>query len=359
MISPTKSITWMTSKTLSIVCGCIALGVILWILGPILWPFLLGALIAYILHPGVEWLVRHKVPRGLSVCLMMLLMLFSTFGILFLEYAIFQKEAPRIQEQITQFLSHSHETLFPLLAQMGFKVGTAKAWASEQFANHSSLILSTLWKSVRASGGLAITCIGIIFMLPLVIYSLLYDWHLLKARFQALIPRSWLPKTNTLASEFDTLLSQYLRGQLLVMILLALYYAISLSLIGLDLSIPIGVFTGFAIVIPYIGYFTGFSLALIAAFLQWGGDWHLGAIALIYAGGQILEGSFLSPRLVGERLGLHPLAALFSLLVFGQLLGFLGILIALPSTAMLAIALREFHSRYLGSRFYKKCPAQK
>ncbi len=353
-MASTPSTSASTKKIIYTALGLAALGLILWRLGPVLWPFLLGALVAYVLHPGVEWLARHKVPRALSVLLMMLFLLCASVSVIFLEYAVIQKEAPRIQQQVSQLLSNSHKTLSPLLAQAGLEVGNVKAWVTEQFSSHSGAVFSTLWKSIYTSGTVAIAFFGAVFMLPLVIYYMLHDWHLLKKRAQNLIPQRWLHKTNKLTGEMDALLSQYLRGQLLVLVLLAIYYAVSLSLSGLGTAIPIGIFTGVAILIPYVGYFLGFGLAAFAAFLEFGGGWHVGAVVLIYAIGQILESSFLTPRLVGERLGLHPLAAIFSLLVFGQLLGFLGIIIALPTTAMLVIALRELHIRYLNSSLYKR-----
>lgn len=358
-MNPPSSYPAFSKKTLYTLLGIAVLGFILWALGPILWPFLLGALLAYALHPGVEWLTRHKVPRTLSVWLMMLFVLFSTLAIVFAEYAVIHKEAPRIQQQLSQLLSHSHQKFSPLLERTGLEINSVKTWITEQFSSNSSAVFSTLWKSLRTSGTLAISLIGAVFMLPLVIYYMLHDWYLLKKRIQTLIPRPWVHKAEKLADEMDALLSQYLRGQLLVLLILALYYAASLSLIGLGMGIPIGIFTGFAILIPYVGYFLGAALAVFAAVLQFGGGWHVWGVVVIYAAGQILEGSFLTPRLVGERLGLHPLAAIFSLLAFGQLFGFFGLLIALPATAMLAIALRECHFHYLNSFFYKKAAKKK
>jgi predicted PurR-regulated permease PerM len=151
----------------------------------------------------------------------------------------------------------------------------------------------------------------------------------------------------------DRTLSQYLRGQLLVMGLLAAFYGIALTIAGFEIALPVGVFTGLAVFIPYVGYATGLALALLAAVLQFGNLYGFGAVAIIYGVGQILESFFLTPRLVGERIGLHPLAVIFALLAFGQLFGFFGVLLALPVSAIISTALREVRRGYLASSLYK------
>jgi predicted PurR-regulated permease PerM len=198
-----------------------------------------------------------------------------------------------------------------------------------------------------------ITIIGNVVMVPLVLFYLLYDWNAMLARLQLFVPRRLLDKTTQLAVDMDRMLSQYLRGQLLVMAVLAVYYAAALFVAGFEIALPVGIFTGLAVFIPYIGYATGLVLALLAAALQFG-DWYgFGAVAVVYGVGQILEGFFLTPRLVGERIGMHPLAVIFALLAFGQLFGFFGVLLALPVSAILSVALREMRAGYLASALYK------
>ncbi len=173
------------------------------------------------------------------------------------------------------------------------------------------------------------------------------------ARVSNMIPRRWLAKTTQLVADMDRMLSQYLRGQLLVMAVLAVYYALALTIAGFEIALPVGIFTGLAVFIPYVGFATGLVLALVAALLQFG-DWYgFGAVAAIYGFGQLLESFYLTPRLVGERIGLHPLAVIFALLAFGQLFGFFGVLLALPVSAILTVALRELRQGYLSSALYK------
>jgi hypothetical protein len=152
--------------------------------------------------------------------------------------------------------------------------------------------------------------------------------------------------------EADAVLGEYLRGQLLVMLILAVYYAIGLSLFGLSVALPIGIFTGLAVFVPYVGFGVGLLLAALSGFLEMAPMQAGVMLVVVFGVGQMIESFVLTPRLVGERIGLHPLAVIFALLAFGQLLGFIGVLIALPASAVLLVALRRLRERYLGSRFY-------
>lgn len=331
--------------------------VFLWLLSPVLTPFLLGAILAYILHPGVTWLARRRVPRGIAALLMMLVLsLLVTFFVV-LVLVVVQKEGPEIKQQVPQLLNKLHDWLTPKLATLGidahFNFASVKDFVTSQFADSADTIMSAAWTSLRTSGNVMITVIGNVVLVPLVLFYLLYDWNDMLRRLQLFIPRRWLDKTLELAIDMDKMLSQYLRGQLLVMGVLAVYYCIALSIAGFEIALPIGIFTGLAVFIPYIGYTTGLILALLAATLQFGNWYGFGAVAMIYGVGQVLESFYLTPRLVGERIGLHPLAVIFALLAFGQLFGFFGVLLALPVSAIMVTALREMRRGYLASALYK------
>ncbi len=350
---------WQSSPKHIFLWGALALvlGLVLRGLGPVLAPFLLSIILAYILQPGVTWLTDHKVPRGIAALLMMLTLLLAVlFIVLFITLAI-QSEGPQIQAQMTQLFEHWEKAYAPRLARFGIpsdlNLLSLQDFVMKRFAGNTDTLLSAAWSSVRTGSNVMITLIGNVVMVPLVLYYLLYDWHKLLKRTRTLIPRRWLKKTVTLAKEVNQMLSQYLRGQLLVMLVLAAYYSICLSLAGFEISLPLGMFTGLAIVIPYVGYCIGLTFALGIALLQFGTWWAITVIILIYAVGQVLESSFLTPQLVGERIGLHPLAVIFALLAFGQLFGFFGILIALPASAILVIVLRELCRKYLASSLYK------
>jgi predicted PurR-regulated permease PerM len=189
-------------------------------------------------------------------------------------------------------------------------------------------------------------------LVPVLLFYLLLDWNQMMARIASAVPRRFIGPTMSMAREVDTLLAQYLRGQLLVMLVLAVYYSVALSIAGFDVALPVGILTGLLVFIPYLGFGLGLVLALIAAVLQFT-DWSgLIAVAVIYGAGQVIEGFFLTPRLVGERIGLNPLAVIFALLAFGQLFGFVGVLLALPASAILMVAFKHLRSHYLRSSFY-------
>jgi predicted PurR-regulated permease PerM len=189
-------------------------------------------------------------------------------------------------------------------------------------------------------------------LIPVVLFYLLMDWPALVERVQALIPPRLRAAVVGFLDECDAVLGQYLRGQLLVMLVLAVYYAGALALAGFDLALPVGVFTGLAIFIPYLGFGLGCVLALLAGVLQFASWYGVAAVAVIYGVGQVVESLYLTPRLVGERIGLNPLAVIFALLAFGHLLGFVGILIALPLSAVALVALQRIRSAYLSSKLY-------
>jgi predicted PurR-regulated permease PerM len=258
---------------------------------------------------------------------------------------------------VPAMIAHLNAWAQPKLAFLGlgdsFDFSSLRDMLTSQLEGSAQTVALTVWKSVRTSGNVMITVVGNVVMVPLVLFYLLYDWNRMLARVTSNIPRRWLDKTLELAGEMDQTLSQYLRGQLLVMGVLAAFYAIALAIAGFEIALPVGIFTGLAVFIPYVGFAIGLALALLAALLQYG-DWYgFAAVAVVYGTGQILESFFLTPRLVGERIGLHPLAVIFALLAFGQLFGFFGVLLALPASAILSTALREVRRGYLASGLYK------
>jgi len=182
----------------------------------------------------------------------------------------------------------------------------------------------------------------------------LLDWHALVGRIERAIPRRWVGQAVGLAREVDGLLAQYLRGQLAVMLTLAAYYSVALALAGFAVALPVGITTGLLIFIPYVGFSLGLTLALIAAVLQFDGVQGLVLVAVIYGFGQFIESFILTPRLVGERIGLQPLTVIFALLAFGHLFGFVGVLLALPGSAILAVAFRHLRTQYINSSFYRQ-----
>ena len=178
------------------------------------------------------------------------------------------------------------------------------------------------------------------------------DWDSLMARLVALVPRDMEREVRRLAGECDEVLSAFLRGQMLIMVILGLVYAIGLFFVGLDLAFLIGMIAGLASIVPYLGFIVGFGAAAVAALFQFGDPLMLVWVLAVFGVGQALEGMVLTPLLVGDRIGLHPVAVIFAILAGGQLFGFVGILLALPVAAVVMVFVRHLHGRYLASEYY-------
>ena len=206
---------------------------------------------------------------------------------------------------------------------------------------------------LKVGSAAAIGWLTTAFLVPFVLFYLLIDWHLLWGKLDRLIPRAMYARVKGLALEIDGVLGQFLRGQLLVMVILAVYYSVALAVARFDIALPVGILSGLLVFIPYVGFATGLVLALLAAALQFGSAYGFIAVAVIYGVGQILESVVLTPRVVGENIGLHPIAVIFALLAFGEVFGFFGILLALPVSAMLVVGLKHVVSHYIDSEFYR------
>lgn len=330
---------------------------LLWLLAPVLTPFLVAAVLAYALHPAVEWLAQRRVPRAAAVSLVVLLALLMLLSLALLVVPILAKELPLLRDQIPLLADRLNAHLSPKLAQLGIhvqlNVAGIKAMVPKVLDGNLEDWLATLLSSARIGGSIVLAVLGNLVLVPMVLFYLLVDWAALVGRLMAFVPPRMRQNTHSFLDECDDVLGQYLRGQLLVMLALAAYYTVALALAGFDLALPVGMFTGLAVFIPYLGYGLGLVLALMAAVLQFA-DWYgLLAVAGIYGVGQVLESFFLTPRLVGERIGLHPLAVIFALLAFGHLLGFVGVLVALPLAAVLLVAGRRVQRLYLDSALYR------
>ena len=333
---------------------------LVWLLGPVLTPFVVAAVLAYALTPlvdKIDGMSSGKVPRVLAVVLVEVIFILTLLGVALLIVPILAKEIPLLREQLPVLVEKLSAWASPLLASVGIKltldVASVKAFVIKYLNANAEDTLSSLLASLKVGGSLAMFIIGNLVLIPVALFYLLMDWKNLVAKATALVPRRLQESFHSFTGESDQVLGQYLRGQLLVMLILAAYYSIGLALFGLDLALPIGVFTGLAMFVPYIGFGLGLLLAVLAGLLQFASIKALVMVAVVYGSGQIIESLFLTPRLVGERIGLHPLAVIFMLLAFGQLFGFIGVLIALPASAVLLVAVRRVRTSYLASALYK------
>lgn len=354
---PTMTLTPAQRQTLTWLGLALAFGLLLWLLAPVLTPFVVATGLAYVLHPLVERLAARRVPRVLAVLMVSAFALLLALALLLLLLPVLVKEVPLLKAQIPPLLDKLDQTLGPWLQQFGLHVNldlaSLKKWLAGLLDANMEDWLAAALSSARIGGSVLLSVLGNAVLIPAVLFYVLMDWPQLVQRVHELIPPRMRDSALGFLDECDTLLGQYLRGQLLVMGVLAIYYAGALALAGFDLALPVGVFTGLAVAIPYVGFGLGLVLAILAALLQFASLQGLLIVALVYGVGQVLESFVLTPRLVGERIGLSPLAVIFALLAFGQLFGFVGVLIALPASAVALVALRRARSRYLSSELYR------
>jgi predicted PurR-regulated permease PerM len=342
----------------SLAWSAIALAAVLllWLLAPVLTPFIVAAVLAYALHPAVEFLAARRVPRIVAVVVVEGLAIAALLALLLLVVPIISKELPLLREQVPLLAEKLNQRLTPWLAQFGVTVSldsaSIKGFVAKLLDANLEDWVSAALSSARIGGSLLLAFVGNAFLMPVVLFYLLIDWTHLMQRLQGLIPSRLRETVQGFLDECDGVLGQYLRGQLMVMGALAVYYSLALAIAGFDLALPVGVFTGLAVFIPYLGFGLGLGLALLTGALQFASWYGVIAVGVIYGIGQLGESLFLTPGLVGERIGLNPLAVIFALLAFGHLFGFVGVLIALPVSALILVALRRARGAYLSSRLY-------
>lgn len=335
-------------------------GLLLWWLGPVLTPFVVAAVLAYALNPVVNRIdaaFGGRMPRVVGVLVVETLFLLALAGLLLMLVPILAKELPLLREQVPLLLDRMNTAVQPWLAQMGIglrlDVDSVKAFVLKYLNTNVEDALGSLLASLKLGGSVALTIVGNGILIPVVTFYLLLDWDAFVRRIVGLVPPMVRPAYDRFMDEADQVLGQYLRGQLLVMMVLAVYYSASLALFGLDLAFPIGIFTGLAIFVPYVGFGIGLVLAFLSALLQFTVAKAILMVTIVYGVGQLVESLYLTPRLLGDRIGLHPLAVIFMLLAFGQLFGFVGVLIALPVSAVLLVALRRIEATYRASPLFR------
>jgi predicted PurR-regulated permease PerM len=262
-----------------------------------------------------------------------------------------------MRDQLPVLVERTQTVVVPWLQAKGIPVvldsASIKSFVLQTFNTSFEEAFKQALTSLRIGGSVALAVIGNLVLIPVVLFYLLLDWQRFVRHVEALVPLPARGAYDRFVLECDDVLGQYLRGQLSVMALLAVYYSVALSAFGLDLALPIGVFTGLAVFVPYVGFGLGLALAVLAGLLQFAPAEALLMVAVVYGLGQVIESFVLTPRLVGERIGLHPLHVIFALMAFGQLFGFVGVLVALPVSAVLLVAIRRLRAQYQVSALYR------
>lgn len=336
----------------------VIVSVLVYLLTPILMPFLSAAILAYIADPLADKLEK-KMSRTLAVSLVFFVLSLIALLFLLIVLPLLERQIVVLAEKLPLYIDHAQHYLLPVLKdQFGLDVGSFDL-------NMLKQSLSDYWKT---AGGIAANILASIshsglilagwianFLLMLVVtFYLLRDWDSLVAKIHALIPRKNEKTIVIIAKESDEVLGAFFRGQMLVMFVLSVVYTAGLMIVGLDTALLIGGLSGMVSFVPYLGFIVGIVIASIAALMQFQDITPLFYVAIVFLTGQMLEGMLLTPWLVGDKIGLHPVAVIFSVLAGGQLFGFVGILLALPVAAVIAVVLRHVHERYTQSELYAK-----
>jgi predicted PurR-regulated permease PerM len=325
-------------------------GWLLYLLAPVLTPFVASALLAYIGDPLADRLQKYKLPRTLAVVAVFLL----TFLVLALLVLLI---GPLIRTQVSSLMSAlpdivlrvEQDWLPNIMSLIGVEpgddvgIGAFLARYSDMAGSWGSKVLV----SVSRSGGALAAAVLSLFLVPIITFYLLRDWDKIMVHIGALIPTQQRATVLKLARDTDEVLGAFLRGQLLVMLALAVIYSLGLSIVGLKFAIAIGVVAGLVSFVPYLGFVFGIVLAGLTVALEPNPFWLMIGVVATFAIGQLLEGSLLTPKLVGDRIGLHPVIVIFAVAAGGQLFGFFGILLALPAAAVLSVVVRFAFNRYL------------
>ena len=322
-------------------------------------PFLAAFILAYALRPVASWLEGLHIPRALAATLTIVFGLSLVTGLFMLLANLLGHEIPLIKTKLPIWVQNTQAWLEPTLAkyQMQFDWVALRETVTQKVTDHLStnadaLVSSTL-DTILLSGSSVVNGFVNLILIFFVLFYLLIDWNHFFKLLEGFIPPRFKDSARHLCMHTDGLLSQYLRGQILVILVMATFYSIGLSLVGMDGAIALGVFTGLMIIIPYIGITLGLSIGILSAILQFGFGPELIWVLAIFGIGQALEGFFLTPRLVGERIGLHPVAVLFALIIFGKLFGFFGVLLALPASAVSLVLIQFGWSLYIKSSWYQ------
>ncbi|MDD7805670.1 MAG: AI-2E family transporter [Endozoicomonas sp. (ex Botrylloides leachii)] len=329
----------------------------LYLLGSVLTPFMISIVLAYLGNPLVLRLELLGVSRTLSVSVVFFVLALVIITLLLVVIPLVFQQLKSLIQLLPDLGIWLQANVWPLL-QKYLNVNS-----SLFDLNHIATVLTAKWQktggliallssSATRSSIALFNFLANLFLIPVVTFYLLRDWKRLISHLRSLLPRRIEPKAMILAKECDGVLGAFLKGQLMVMLSLGLIYSVGLGLIGLKFAILIGLLAGLVSIIPYMGFIVGFSMALITALFQPDNNWLLVGVASVFIVGQALEGGFLTPNLVGDSLGLHPVAVIFSLMAGGQLFGIVGMLIALPLAAVIVVFLRHFHRNYKESLFY-------
>ncbi|KJV31596.1 AI-2E family transporter [Luteibacter yeojuensis] len=331
---------------------------VIWGLAPVLMPFALAAMLAYLGDPLADRLQRLGMGRSWAVSIVFTVITVIFVGVLLLLVPLVQRQVANLIDNLPHYVEWAKTVALPWVQQRlhlepdTFDTDKVLATIREHIGSIGSIAARAIARVTQSGMGI-ITWMTNAVLIPVVAFYLLRDWDTMIAHIQRLIPRSVEPTVVRLSRESDQVLGAFVRGQLLVMLALGVFYGLGLTLVGISIGPLIGMIAGLLSFVPYLGFMIGFVAALVAALVQYG-DWtHVLLVCGVFTVGQLLEGYVLVPRLVGGKIGLHPVAVIFAVLAGGHLFGFLGVLLALPAASVVVVVLRYVFARYRESNLYK------
>ena len=336
----------------------LVVGVAIWLLAPVLTPFVISIFFGYLGDPLVDWLETKRMSRTFAVIVVFFVMTALLALVVFLLVPLLGAQIGHFIEQMPAYATWIKGTALPWI-----KLHAHIDLAPYVDPEHLATMLREHWTQ---AGGVAATVLGglsrsslfvielltNVFLVPVLSFYFLRDWDVMVAQIRELLPRPAEPTISRLAHQSDEMLGGFLRGQLLVMLVLAIIYTLGLRLIGIDLALLIGLVAGLVSFVPYLGVMTGLTISLIAALVQFGDGTHVLMVLGMFAMVQMIEAFVLTPSLVGDRIGMHPVGVIFAIMAGGHLFGFLGVLLALPFSAIAMVLLRYVHERYTASVMY-------
>ena len=347
-----------SSPGLFILLVAAAILLLLYQLRPILTPFVIGALIAYLGDPITDWLERRGCGRGLAAGLVFLFLGLLSVAALLVMLPLLVHQLNTLIQGIPVAYHWVSDSVLPWLRttldlpeesvpRLAVRRTLTENWQSV------SKLLASAGRYISASSVNFFVSMGNLVLIPVVAFYLLRDWDKLVPKALQLLPMDWQGKARDLAGECDEVIGAFLRGQFLVMLSLGVIYSLGLAIVGLELAVLIGTIAGLASVVPYLGFLVGIVAAAIAALIQFESWTGLIGVAVVFGIGQLIESYLLTPNLVGDRIGMHPVAVIFVILAGGQLAGFIGVLLALPLGAVILVFMRHVDDYYKATAFYE------
>ena len=338
--------------------GIVISGWLIYLLAPVLTPFMISALLAYMGDPLVDRLEARKLSRTLSVVIVFTVLFAAGITLLLILVPILEKQTVAMFNRLPAYVDWFQLTAIPYIfgllgiEHISVDMSSLKT-AIAQYWQQAGGLATTMLSSVSRSGFLILGWVANLVLVPVVTFYLLRDWDRMVASVRDMLPRRHEARITALVRESDDVLGAFFKGQLLVMLALGTVYSVGLSIVGLEMALLIGMMAGLVSFVPYLGFIVGIVVAGIVTLVQYQELMPLVYVVAVFGIGQLLEGMLLTPWLVGDRIGLHPVAVIFAVLAGGQLFGFVGVLLALPVAAVVMVVLRHIHGEYVSSELYK------